>query len=120
MILNLTQHISTPEQGVMEPSKEDKTRIQAILTFDSLEETTSDAMFRKAQEIGDIAVRYGAPSAMIGGALYFMTFLEVALAERGIQPMYSFTKRTVEEVSDGNGVKKTSVFKHVGWVVPQV
>lgn len=120
MILNLTQHISTPEQDCVEPSKEDKARIQELLTFDSIESASSDSMFSKAQEIADIAAGYRPESAMIGGALYFMTFLEVALAERGIQPLYSFTKRTVVEVVENGLVKKTSVFKHVGWVVPQV
>jgi hypothetical protein len=127
MILNLTQHIGTEEQGVIEPKREDKARIQELLTFDRIEDTTSDAMFDKAQELAKIAKSYDRDGldnrmgAMIGGALYFMTFLEMALAENGITPMYAFTKRVTEEVPDGNGgVKKTSVFKHGGWVIPQV
>lgn len=128
MILNLTQHVGTPEQGVVEPSTEDKTKIKELLTFETIEDASQDAMFDKAQAIADIAEKYfnnrqedEECSAMIGGALYFMTWLEHSLAERYITPKYSFTQRVVEERQDGNGgVVKTSVFKHMGWITPQV
>ena len=55
---------------------------------------------------------------MIGGAPYFMSTLEKKLKEYGIKPLYSFSKRIVEESEDkdtGEVVKKT-IFKHLGFV----
>jgi len=118
MILNLTQHVGTPEQGVIEPSKEDKDLIKSLLTFESLEDTYDDEMFRRAESLGEIATRYETRKVMIGGASFFMTTLEGVLMEKfAIQTLYSFSVRESQEIPDGNGgVKKTSIFKHVGWV----
>jgi len=116
-ILNLTQHKPTPEQvsaGVVEPAEEDKQTIRNALTFDDL--PTAEKIERRAQALAKVAKRY-CDSAMIGGAPYLMSALERALKERGIKPLYAFSKREVveEQLSDGS-VKKTQVFKHLGFV----
>lgn len=36
--------------------------------------------------------------------------------ENGLVPVYSYTKRNVEEVKDGETVKKISYFKHVKFI----
>ena len=55
--------------------------------------------------------------AMIGGAPYLMSELEKELWYRGIEPVYSFSRRESVESTDAEGnVTKTSVFKHIGFV----
>ena len=122
-ILNLTQHIATPEQteaGVFEPSEEDKKEIQKLLTFEEIPDTKE--LGTRAYCIGRIAIHYfddGASSgnAMIGGAPYFMNFLEDALKYEGIKPMYAFSKReSADQVQPDGSVIKVAVFKHCGFV----
>ena len=125
-ILNLTQHVATHEQleaGVFEPSEEDKKEIQKLLTFEEIPDTKE--LGTRAYCIGRIAIQYfddfddGASSgnAMIGGAPYFMNFLEDALKYEGIKPMYAFSKReSVDQVQPDGSVKKVAVFKHCGFV----
>ena len=128
-IINLTQHKSTPEQGVEDilisgecvastfglrpdqfgyyPTMSD------LLTFDNV--PTYGAMWNRACLLTAVAVRLGATSAMIGGAGFFIPVLEKALMQRGIIPVHAFSRReSVETVVDGK-VTKTSVFKHVGF-----
>ena len=54
---------------------------------------------------------------MIGGAPYLMSALENALMAVGIKPLYSFSERVSmeETIADGT-VRKTNVFRHVGFV----
>lgn len=52
--------------------------------------------------------------AMIGGAPYFMVWLESALDKIGVQSVYAFSERVA--VEDPTTGVKTSVFKHAGWV----
>ena len=48
-----------------------------------------------------------------------MAQLERRLRKVGIIPLYSFTERvSVEETLPDGSVKKSSVFKHAGWVDP--
>lgn len=114
-ILNLTQHAPTTEQfavGVVEPS--DKKAIQSLLTFNSI--PTVEEMKARAEKLAAIAVAENAAQAMVGGAPYFMATLEAALKAANVQPLYSFTQRETVEVMEGDTVKKTAVFKHVGFV----
>ena len=116
-ILNLTQHMATPEQvvmGVFEP--ENKTRIQELLTFNSL--PTREEINDRAMAIASYAgCQTDCTHAMIGGAPYLMPALEHALTFQGITPLYSFTERvSVETVQPDGTVKKTAVFKHIGFV----
>ncbi len=115
-ILNLTQHKATPEQfaqGVVEPESPWKEGIQRALTFEDL--PTPEEIQRRAEALAKIAD--GHDSAMIGGAPYLMSTLERELKKRGIKPLYAFSKREVveEQLPDGS-VRKTHVFKHLGFV----
>ena len=120
--LNLTQHSATPEQraaGVVDVNDEAREALAALLTFDEVPTPTEIAERAKllvafAREQGGANVS----EAMIGGAPYFMSALERELQRAGIQPKYAFSKReVVEEVVDG-AVKKTTVFRHAGFVSP--
>jgi hypothetical protein len=113
MIINLTQHPGTPEQGVKEPS--DKKGVQALLTFSTL--PTSAEIRERAEKLAAIAVAEGANAAMIGGAPYLMGPLESALRSAGVKALYAFSVRQSVEKTDGDGnVVKVNVFKHVGFV----
>ena len=115
-IINLTQHVATADQikaGVFEPRY--KKTVQTSLTFDQI--PTFGDMEGIAEFLADIAREENADSAMIGGAPFFMSTLERALAEVNITPVYAFSVReSLETVSDDGTVTKTNVFKHVGFV----
>lgn len=116
-IVNLTQHMATPEQlaaGVFEPAN--KERVKALITFTTA--PTSAEIAERAEELAQIALDEGAEAAMIGGAPYFMAPVERALKAAGIRPCYSFTeRRATETVDPATGeVRKTQVFVHAGWV----
>jgi len=108
--------MATPEQvvqGVIEP--ENKEYIQKFLTFDSL--PTREEINDRAHLLATYANHTDCTHAMIGGAPYLMSALENALTFQGITPMYSFTERvSVETVQPDGTVKKTAVFKHIGFV----
>lgn len=115
-ILNLTQHPATTDQqraGVVEPA--DKAGIQSLLTFEELPDAAEVAT--RAASLAALVVDAGCIAAMIGGAPFFMAPLEKALQEKGVKPLYSFTRREASEVPDGvGGVRKTQVFRHVGFI----
>lgn len=116
-IVNLTQHMATPEQvsaGVFEPA--DKDKVKALITFTSAPESAD--MAERAEELARIALDEGAEAGMIGGAPYFMAPLERALKAAGVRPCYSFTERRATETTDPatGEVHKTQVFVHAGWV----
>lgn len=129
-ILNLTQHVATPEQieaGVFEPSAEDKKMIQKLLTFEDI--PTRGEMHDRAATVAAIAVKYFTDEydpredhrgyAMIGGAPYFMGFLERHLSgeEIDIGQLYAFSKReSIDHAQPDGSVKKTAVFRHCGFV----
>lgn len=111
-IFNLTQHEATPDQirsDVVEPNWKVKDMIKCLLTFDSI--PSGEEMEEKSEKLAEIASQY--KTAMIGGAPFFMSFLEKALIRNGITPCYAFTKRITDEK---DGVKK-SVFKHEGFII---
>ena len=112
-IVNLTQHFASDEQmveGVF--NLEDNKELKALLTFNT--PPTLLEMQQRAEAITALAVASGANIAMLGGAPYFMGWLENALNGAGIKTVYSFTERvSVENPVTG---EKTSVFKHTGWV----
>lgn len=116
-ILNLTQHKATEEQivaGVVEPRQ--KSEVQAILTFDDL--PSREEIAARAERLAEIADEEGAVAAMIGGAPYLMGPLEAALRHKMIIPYYAFSRReSIEEPTPDGGVRKTTVFRHVGFVV---
>ena len=117
-ILNLTQHPATPDQiedGVVEPSAEDKKAIQTTLTFEEIPSAVE--IHGRATDLALIAERYKVAYAMIGGAPFLMSDLERALVQLGIGPLYAFSKRNCIETSqaDGSGSKQ-QVFQPIGFV----
>lgn len=116
-ILNLTQHTATPDQiaaGVIEPSAEDKKKIQTLLTFTSC--PSFEEVVERAEDLADLAEALGSTRAMIGGAPVLMGALHHALTMRHILPGYAFSVReSVEEVQPDGSVKKTQIFKHTGF-----
>lgn len=128
-ILNLTQHVATPEQvtaGVVEPV--DKTEVQTLLTFDELPsreriEAAAEAIAAIAATdlrvmwLRDTVEQPTIGRVMIGGAPFFMASLERALRSRGVVPLYAFSRRDSVDVPQADGsVKKTQIFKHAGFV----
>ena len=115
-IVNLTQHKAASEQveaGVIEPA--DKQRVRGLLTFQEL--PNKEVIEERANELASIAESMGAKKALIGGAPYLMAPLEKALKEKGITPLYAFSKRVVIEntLPDGS-VEKKATFRHEGFI----
>lgn len=113
-VLNLTQHAATQDQlqdGVVDlPNKEE---LVSLLTFDNIP-CVADLQYR-ADQIALLAKGY--KFAMIGGAPFFMSFLEQSLKFVDVEPVYAFSKReSQEQVQDDGSVKKVNVFRHVGFV----
>ena len=138
VILNLTQHTATPEQreaGVYDPKTPED--IKAALTFNELpskQEIETKALTLAAlavrevfhqvladrpesEEMLDIESQMLGMRVMIGGAPYLMAPLEKALRDANLTPVYAFSKReSVEVILDNGDVRKTAVFKHLGFV----
>lgn len=138
MIINLTQHPATPEQkaqGVIDLPPDLLSEVKAALTVEKLplgNEIRDRAVFiagliasnqsgsDRADEEGnlpegDTGVFW--EEAMIGGAPWLMSALEDALRDQGIEPVYAFSRReSIEEPQPDGSVKKTQVFKHIGFV----
>lgn len=118
MIANLTQHASSPEQqraGVFDLEGDALATLREALTFSSLPPPWR--VRQRAQDIAALAASSGAKHAMIGGAPYLMAPLEAALRERGVEPLYAFSRReSVEEVQPDGSVEKRQVFRHLGFV----
>jgi hypothetical protein len=129
MILNLTQHNSTDEQKaqlVVEP-RMCKAKIQKLLTFEEI--PTKEEIESRATKLAEIAVSEASMYAgetdnvvwitrvMLGGAPYLMGALEKAVRECGFTPVYAFSQRESEEITQPDGsVRKVQVFRHCGFV----
>ena len=126
MILNITQHAATEEQkaaGVVDMSPVDREMLACVLTFVDI--PTSQEIWSKAMGLLTMAVRefnsLGVPEgervALIGGALWLMEPLAIALRDCDIKPVFSFSQRESAEKTAADGsVVKTNVFRHVGFV----
>ena len=128
MIVNLTQHPATAEQiaaGVADLPAEQRAALVEALTFESL--PTASEILAAAEDVAELAAQNGlgaddgdspAPSAaMIGGALWLMAPLAAALQRRGIEALFAFSQReSVETVQPDGSVRKTAIFRHVGFV----
>lgn len=124
MILNLTQHPGTPEQGVTDLTGEELASLKMALNFDILPDAQEIA--DRAEYIAELACMNGLggedddpiPSAaMIGGAPYLMATLERALRNVGIEPLYAFSVReSTEQVQPDGTVRKVNIFRHAGFV----
>lgn len=125
MILNLTQHTATPDQlaaGVIDLPEDRRRVLQKALTFEEL--PTRQDLEERADCVAGIVRDYcqkqmlSDDAAMIGGAPFFMPILAESLKESGIQPLYAFSQRIVEEQEDkAGGVRKVAVFRHIGFVL---
>ena len=74
-------------------------------------------IIERATYLAGIDKDEGNEKVMIGLETYFMSHLEDALLADNITPVYSFYKsEAVEETKPDGSVKKTMVFKHVGFV----
>jgi len=129
MILNLTQHVTTPEQEaqlVVEP-RMCKAEIRELLTFEEI--PSKEEIEVRATKLAEIAVAEASMYAgdtdnevwitrvMLGGAPYLMGALEKAVRECGFTPVYAFSKReSVDQPQPDGSVRKIAVFKHVGFV----
>lgn len=117
-ILNLTQHEATVEQvmqGVIEPTPEDKEWIKKLLTFDEIPDVTE--IKRRCNRLMHIVYHYGINIIMIGGAGWIISTLEKMLTNELFIPVHSFSIRdSVETTLPDGTVKKTTSFKHIGFV----
>ncbi|MCX2802268.1 hypothetical protein OQJ68_10770 [Microbulbifer thermotolerans] len=117
-ILNLTQHCATPDQlaaGVIDLPEEFRQELLELLTFEQLPD--ADELKRRAWRVVCLADHYVGAAAMIGGAPFFMAPLESALRRAGWRVLYAFSRReSVEETQPDGSVRKTNVFRHVGFV----
>lgn len=92
-----------------------KKYVSSVLTFNEI--PNSFQLEARAEILAYITKENGFESAMIGGAPYFMSYLEKALLENGIQPLYAFSVReSVEEIQNDGSVIKKNVFRHLGFV----
>lgn len=55
-------------------------------------------------------------AAMVGGAPYLVDRLVRRLKEMGVTPVYALSERVSEEKTTPEGVVKTQVFKHLGFI----
>ena len=123
-VLNLTQHAATAEQvaaGVVDLEPEAREALQALLTFSSL--PSREEIEQRAEDIAALAALHAESEAgialhgMIGGAPFLMAPLERALAAQGIEPVYAFSTRvSAEETQPDGSIRKTQVFRHLGFV----
>lgn len=129
-ILNLTQHLATPEQiaaGVIDLPAEARDTVVALLTFGEL--PSRDDIGARANDIAQIAALMSsaedrddgssgfADRAMIGGAPYLMAPLEAALRDVGVTPVYAFSvRKSTEQVQPDGSVRKYNIFRHIGFV----
>jgi len=112
--INLTQHQSTPAQNCIDLTSSSLKKLKSLLTFTSIPDALE--MKSRASLIVALAKKAEAKQAMIGGAPYFMSYLELALKKQNIQPLYAFTKRESREFAvDGKNEKRT-IFTHIGYV----
>ena len=122
-ILNLTQHAATDDQqvaGVVDLHGDLKAALVAAITFPAV--YSHDELVSRAKRVVGICKdsQIDASHVMIGGMPSFMPILQSVLQAADYHVGFACTDRVSVDVPDGNGgVKKTSVFKHVGmyWAV---
>ena len=122
-ILNLTQHLATPEQieaGVVNLSHGDQVMLKSYLTFNELPDNA--AIDTAAGGVLTLAHKFFGQQAedrtvMLGGAPFFMSRLEECFKGQGFRVVYAFSQRVSEDQAQEDGsVRKVAVFKHMGFV----
>jgi hypothetical protein len=123
MILNLTQHAATPEQladGVRDLPDDLRVALVQALTVDDL--PSKAEILARCQDVVNICFATEAGNApatvMIGGAPWMMGPLAQELREQvGCRCLFAFSKReAVETIGPDGSVKKSSIFRHAGWI----
>jgi hypothetical protein len=123
MILNLTQHLATPEQladGVRDLDGDLRSLLIEALTVDDLPNRAE--ILARCQDVVNICLATKADNApgsvMIGGAPWMMGPLAYELREQvGCRCLFAFSKREAVETTGPDGsVKKSSIFRHAGWI----
>ena len=116
MIINLTQHSASAEQltaGVV--NMEDQKLVSDLLTFNEL--PSIEQIINKAETLASLIDAPCGTHVMIGGAPWLMVPLINSLKKRGFVPVFAFSKRvSIETVQPDGSIKKTSVFKHEGFI----
>ncbi len=119
-IINMTRHNASSEQkreGVADFPSEYREQLQKLLTFEEL--PSSKELLTRAHRLAQLAKEVAPGSkVMIGGAPYLMSLLERELRDRGMEPVYAFSKRDVVEEEKNGSVVKRTVFRHLGFVSP--
>lgn len=122
LILNLTQHPSTPDQeGVVDFTGDKLTFLKNLLTFKAsnlLKDSAHDLILHRAEKIAWLAENFSTiRQAMIGGLPALLGPLSQALRKRGITPLYAVSDRVTSELAQPDGtVKKVSEVKHLGFL----
>ena len=123
MIYNLTQHQATPEQQAVGVTLNALPEIKQLLNFTTI--PSKDELDERAEQIVQMFLdsltiderNQKVVKVMIGGAPFFMGYLEKHLKAYEITPLYAFSERvSVEKQMDDGSVVKQNVFKHVGFV----
>ena len=122
IIINLTQHKATPEQqtvGVVDLEGDALEELIECLTFKDLPD--AEEIHARVTGIVTLAVCWQefvhAEAAMIGGASWLIEPLTAALKAKGIKTLFAFSVReSIEQTMPDNSVRKTSVFRHKGFV----
>lgn len=103
----------TPQQiqdGALDLPEVEMKEVQQLLTFD--EAPSAEECVIRANKIADIAEKHS-NQTVIGGAPFFMHTLETVLRERGITPLFAFSKRqSIEETNTDGTVNKKTIFVH--------
>lgn len=138
-VLNLTQHKATPEQlgaGVVDLLEWEQAEVARLLTFDTL--PTREELKARANELAEFAreallvreplavqnqmmnevvdaglgVNFG--YVLIGGAGFFMPFLERALEQNQVGVRHAFSVReSVQETLPNGTVRKINIHRGV-------
>ena len=122
MKINCTQHCASADQlaaGVVDMPAPAREQLVKLLTFDELPNV--DDIRERAIQICALVestfVDVEPKVLLLGGAPFLMSTLEIFAALRGWTPVYAFSKRVVIEEPQADGsIKKTSIFKHAGFV----
>jgi hypothetical protein len=120
-VLNLTQHDATQAQravGIVDLPFVERERARTLLTFDTL--PTKAEVRDRAQRLAALvrSCEVDTDTVMIGGALFLMTPLQEALSAYGYTTVFAFfsQRETLEERQPDGSVRKTTVFRHLGFV----
>ena len=115
-IFNLTKHRSTwreQKMGVIEPTWKVKRDIIGLLSFPVMPDQL--ILEDKAHELAGIAKLSGCKKALIGGAGFFMSTLEMALCYHGIEPVFTWMLKGEDNSWQFGGFVE-SILVEKGWL----